>query len=493
VKGELPPIRPVPDDSLESGFRGRTDARGRWTAFMVVAIVVVFVGVAVAKPWGTPAPTPSPSLASANPSKPSNPSSRPSGGPSSNPTSGPTAQPELTALPFRMLPAPTADAVWTAIDWHALSGNDPLTRVVSVRRWSRGFVATGGTSAETTTTPVWTSVDGIQFAPLPPDMGATFWPGISIVDLVEGPQGLVALTELGSGSSCTGSSCTGAYDSPVFAWTSSDGRIWGTMSQVPVRQTASEDLPMIAGGPAGLVAMTSGPPALEAVSSDGASWRALPASTLPKAFVADELHSTSSGYVAVGRWMTGASHWNAATLWSKDGRTWIANRALPLPGANSGVSPRASSAADTVAAGPNGMIAAGWSVSVPTVTLWWQSSDGRQWHLLSGYPPLGQATCAYRSCPIQPNGLIAGDGQRIVAVRGGPEASVWTSSDGVDWQSLRVTGDLPDSNVTQVALLPGGLLVSNGGKFWYGQAITNLLSRTSPTIAPEILDPLSPR
>ena len=59
---------------------------------------------------------------------------------------------------------------------------------------------------------------------------------------------------------------------------------------------------------------------------------------------------------------------------------------------------------------------------------------------------------------------------RMVALRGGADAGTWTSSDGLAWQRLPVTGDLPNDQATQAVLLPGGVLLSDGTTTWFGDA-----------------------
>jgi hypothetical protein len=102
--------------------------------------------------------------------------------------------------------------------------------------------------------------------------------------------------------------------------------------------------------------------------------------------------------------------------------------------------------------------------------VWWQSSNGRNWRALPSYPPLGPTTCTAEGCGGQPNGVLVSDGHRMVALRGGADAGVWTSSDGLAWQRLQVTGDIPGEQATQAVLLPGGVLLSDGTTIWFGEA-----------------------
>lgn len=449
----------------------RVEPRGRRTALLACLLVVAFVGVAIAKPWGTPAPA-----------------ATPNGGPTPSraaPTSQEVTVPPATATQAPVEPVavafitpvpPPAKAAWTGIQWHRLAPDDPLTLVASVRRWRGGFIALGWEVSEgRTTTPVWTSADGAHWDLLPFDTSTTFWPGMSIVGVAEAPTGLVVLTEPGVGSSCSDSPCSLAYGPPTMSWTSPDGRTWSPSESLYLGLPGpAADEPMLAAGPAGLVAMSSGPGAQVAISSDGISWRTLPDGTLPKAIVIADLRATATGYVAGGRWMTNDSHWDAATLWSADGRVWTPTRAMPLATARGPMPTGAgtSSVVDSFAAGRDGLIAIGRDFLNPGAELWWQSTDGRHWRPLPTYLPLGPTTCTGPDCGLHANGALVGDGERMVALRGGPDAGVWTSFDGLAWLRLPVTGDLPSDQATQAVLLPGGVLLSDATESWFGEAVS---------------------
>jgi len=156
------------------------------------------------------------------------------------------------------------------------------------------------------------------------------------------------------------------------------------------------------------------------------------------------------------------------SLWSRDGRQWSETPTV-LPTA-----PRAGSAVGSAGAslvvGRGGMIAVGRGVTTPGAALWWQSANGRDWRPLPAFPPLGPASCRGEGCSLQPDGALVGDGLRMVALRGGADAGTWTSSDGLAWQRLPVTGDLPNDQATQAVLLPGGVLLSDGTTTWFGEA-----------------------
>ncbi len=122
-------------------------------------------------------------------------------------------------------------------------------------------------------------------------------------------------------------------------------------------------------------------------------------------------------------------------------------------------------------AGRDGLIALGGAGPAPAAPLWWQSSNGHVWQSLTGYPPLGPTPCTAQSCDRRPNGTIVGDGERLIALRGGLDAAAWTSADGLVWSSIHVGGELPTEAATRAVLVPGGVLLSDGSTTWFGQAV----------------------
>ena len=164
-----------------------------------------------------------------------------------------------------------------------------------------------------------------------------------------------------------------------------------------------------------------------------------------------------------------ADHDRAVAFQSVDGGTWTGP--YPLSLTYGGAMP--SWSASALVAARNGLIAVGGTVSAtPGAAFWWQSANGRNWRPLPSNPPLGPTTCTGEGCGSQPNGALVGDGQRMVAVRGGADAGVWTSADGLAWQRLPVTGDIPGEQATQAVMLPGGVLLSDGTITWFGEAVT---------------------
>ena len=167
-------------------------------------------------------------------------------------------------------------------------------------------------------------------------------------------------------------------------------------------------------------------------------------------------------------------HYGGVAFRSVDGDTWTGPYPLHLVSASGVVlaSTGLSWGATALVAARNGLIAVGTILATPGATLWWQSANGRDWRPLPTYPPLGPTGCTGEGCGSGPNGTLVGDGHRMVALRGGADAAVWTSTDGLAWRRLSVTGDIPSEQAQQAVLLPGGVLLSDGTTSWFGEAVT---------------------
>jgi len=413
----------------------------------------------------------------------------PPASPSATPV--PTVQPSVVAQSPALSPGsgtafttpvpPPAGATWTAIRWSALAPDDPLTLVRSILRWRGGFIAVGWDGSGT---PVWTSRDGAHWDPLPVDTADTFWPGLLVVGVAEVPAGLVALTLLAGTYDCRAATACPTYSPtlPLMTWTSPDGRVWaptsgaGPVISEPVHWQRA---PLLASGPTGLVVASPTSPTRVATSADGVHWRTVPASALPSGLQIGALAGTAQGVTAVGTLPLDPEHERAVALQSTDGATWSGPYVLLDPTASVMLASTGESwGASDLVVGSDGLIAVGRFFATLGATLWWRSADGRTWQLLPGYPPLGPTTCIGEGCGSQPDGSLVGDGGRMVALRGGSDAGVWASADGLVWRILAVSGDVPDAQATtagvgnQPVLLPGGILVSDGTTTWFGEAGT---------------------
>ena len=369
---------------------------------------------------------------------------------------------------------PPETATWSAIHWQLVAPDNPLRLLRSVLRWRGGYIAFGSiTSDGATITPVWTSRDGGTWMPVPFNTANTFWPGLVVVGIAEVPSGLVALTLLDGSYQCAVACPIYGSTLPLMAWTSPDGRSWTPNTGPDLGLPSTwKGPPVLAAGPAGLAAASPTWPTRMARSADGIHWRPIPASALPAGIAIRAVVGTTTGFTAVGALPVDADHERAVAFQSVDGATWTGPYPLALATASTIilVSTGPSWGATALVAARSGFIATGQVTGTPGGTVWWQSSDGRSWRTLASYPPLGPTTCTGEGCGSQPNGELVGDGERMIALRGGPGAGVWASSDGLAWQTLAASGDLPPGQASLAVLLPGGVLLSDGTTTWFGEA-----------------------
>jgi hypothetical protein len=465
VSGDAPP------DLLARGMSGvrHTPQRrswisrlsGSWILPSVGGAAVVAAALLVAVMIGLLPPTPTP----VGPSPSSSPTTSASGSPVATPSA--TATPVVVpALPGFNTNAPTSpDATWTALTWGKLAADDPLAQLRKVIRWSGGYIALGQDQAagDTSWTPVWTSSDGVSWTSLDPSI---FGSGTIIYDVAQLPSGgLVALTGAGWAN--------GETTVPAQSWTSNDGRNWTAHPGPRVIAQAglqSNDRPLLASGPAGVIASSYWRPTTAAISTDGVIWTALPETALPTGFAMGALVGTADGYVAVGATPVDADHDQGAALWSSDGLHWTQGPKLV---SRSGIV--LASSGETwgfigLWTARSGFIAQGRVFAAPGAEMWWQSGDGHTWQKLTGYPPLGATTGEGEGVGAYPSGYMASDGQRMLA----EGTATWVSADGLHWSKLAISGDLPASDANQITLLPGGILRVqpglDGTSTWYGEA-----------------------
>ena len=455
-------------------FHGRPAAAGVRSAGLVAIVAIAFVALAIAKPWDRPiaSPSPPPSSAGLVVATPS-----PSAARSPVP-SIPVPSPSATTAPapFILGRSPVDGAPWGSITWQRLDPAAPASRLRSVVPWRGGWVATGDGGSS-----VWTSADGDAWQPLPAGTGTTFWPDSRVLAVAPGADGVVALT-IAQPLAClpTDLGCTATPSVPLSAWSSSDGRTWRVLSTTglpPLPRNA--DAPLLAGGPLGLVLAWQEPTPLGsrtriAISADGRAWRSVPDTALPATFSVTDLAVVGGRYVASGRLMDATGAARAALIGSPDGAAWSL---LSLPDATTAPAERQTVVWRLVAA-PAGMLAIGVTADTPGRELWWWSQDGRSWQVVSGfsplgssrYPPLGPTRCPGQGCGDYPDGLVVGDGSRMVAFRLTDPPGAWTSVDGRTWQAAIVTGDPQVASAGDPLLMPGGVLLTGPGAAWYGRA-----------------------
>ncbi len=437
------------------------------TRHHLTAVLIAFA-LAACGSTSSPVPVTSPT-ASATPQATAEPTSGPSAtvAPSSESSAALPAGPPRAA--FDIAVPPGADAAWTAIQWRKLAP-DPLALVRSVLRWSRGFIAVGSGGSST---PVWTSTDGAHWESLPFNTATTFWPGLQIVGMAEVRGGLIALTLLAGTWDCASACPTYSPSLPLMAWTSPDGQSWTPHDGPDLGQpTGWQVAPLLAAGPAGLVAASPTAPTHLATSVDGVHWRTVPTGALPTGLVVRAVTGTPTGFTGVGTLPVDPDHLRAVAVRSTDGAAWTGPYSLDVPTASAFTlaSTGPSWGATALVAGRSGLIAVGQVLATPGATLWWQSGDGRDWQALPTWPPLGPTPCQGEGCGSGPNGALVGDHHRMLALRGGPDAAAWTSANGLAWQRLAVSGDLPGEGATNAVLMPGGVLLSDGTTTWFGEA-----------------------
>jgi hypothetical protein len=353
-----------------------------------------------------------------------------------------------------------------------LASDETLGLIHSVLRWRGGFIALG---SDGSSTPVWTSTDGALWEPLLFNTPTTFWPGLQVVGLAEVRGGLVALTVLAGTWDCASACPTYSPALPLLSWTSPDGQMWtphtGPDLGLPPQSWA---VPLLAAGPAGLLAVAAGSVTHAATSLDGIVWRTVPAGALPGGRALGHIVGTSTGYTGVGALRVSGDQYRAVAFQSVDGSAWTGPYPLHLVSASGVIlaSTAPSWGATALVAARDGLLATGGVLATPGAALWWQSANGRDWRPLPTYPPLGPTGCTGEGCGSGPNGMLVGDGHRMVALRGGADAGVWTSTDGLAWQRIPVTGDIPSEQAMNAVLLPGGVLLSDGTTTWFGEAVT---------------------
>jgi hypothetical protein len=286
---------------------------------------------------------------------------------------------------------------------------------------------------------IWRSTDGATWAPVDSPSWQDAWhdaiPGmaslpdgwdetqydiaIGLVDVVSGPDGLVAI-----GNSY------GEY-------------VWDDVDQIT---TADELDPVLVH------------------STDGSTWTDVSQSAQMPSALLESVAAYQGGYVVVGAVNAGPRTETATpAAWvSADGRSWT--------GTAVDLAPTAGGEFGRVVAGADGLLA--WAGpremhTGPRFTSVWTSPDGLTWS--PGDLPTGVT------------GLVAADGTRIVAL--GPMPSLatdpalwpgisegWVSTDGQNWTSLEMPTVLDDF-VEAMWVVPDGIIYAGVQSFWFASAI----------------------
>ncbi len=413
----------------------------------------------------------------------------PSATPAASTSIAPAPSPSPAASPLAAdftTPAPGSSQPWTSIAWTPIAADDPLGTVAGmVAAPAGGYVAWANpvaTSSTTSASPMWASTDGTAWHALPAD---TLGPASVIVGLGAAGGNLIALTLHGGANPCSddiGSTCW-TLATPLQAWTSQDGADWTPSTApdltLPVDCTAcGAQPPIVAFGGPGALAMSEGDagPRL-ALSADGTSWTDLPATALPATFQIGAISGQGNGFVAVGDDGAhpqdvdvvgpgpGPAHAEVAT--SSDGMTWTVHH---LTGQGD---PAAGSTGRRELVAADGVLIAGSTYETPGRTLWWTSPDAVTWHFDGGYSPLGVWNGEGAGTGLVPDGAIAADGTRLLALRDAGNVRSWISADGATWTSVPSTGmtaqpkgDGPDMDLV---MLPVGVVaVEAQGARWFG-------------------------
>jgi hypothetical protein len=422
-----------------------------------------------APPTGTTSPAP----ATASPAPATMSPAVPSAQPTAKPTPSPAATPRGSLPPpgpggFTTPAPPKASAAWKGIRWRRIAASDPLAHVRFMTRWRGGFVATGDlvVTGESARNKVWVSDDGARWDLLGADV---FGPTAVVVGVAPTADGVVALTVQSGAYNGNGARTEPeAWDlvGPWQSWNSTDGRTWsahpGPDLTFPRGMNSRDDhyLTLLAGAGNGLVALTLGGQPL-AFTRDGIAWETASLDAFPggaAGWKAVDIAAFAPGYVAVG-----SSPTKAVAIASSDGQAWTGS-ALAAGCASGGL-----------VVGPAGLIVS-FEVGDPhsPQTEWCSSLNGRSWRPLPGLPPLGYSTAMDECRGTCQNGILLGNGERMVAYRGYPKQAGWTSFDGRSWRRLAFSGSRPTGwtdafgGEYRTLLTPIGLLFVGNGSAWLG-------------------------
>lgn len=405
--------------------------------------------------------------ASPAPSSSAEPTEEPTPAPTVNPSFAPQSPPQSIVTPA----VPAAAATWRSIGWTKYPASSPASHLRAAVRWQGGFVATGDLwwrSETSASTRVWTSTDGRAWQPLPAD---ALGPNAYVASVAPVGDGLVALVfrvkSVRDGERDPADRDTWEVTGPWESWASSDGRTWTGHPGPAFEHPSSMRADLVRGAGVPTVALVAeGQPV--AFTTDGVTWRTASLNAFPggpAGWHPEGTAALSPGFVSV------SSSGHAAS--SVDGAAWTSHELSDACPANG------------LVAGSSGVILTGsleadihdWSET------WCTSADGAGWTPNLTLAPLGrvgdQRGDRYEASA---NGLLLGDGERIVAYRGYKEQAGWASFDGLHWTALRFANGPPtgwvdpwgwetgSGNGGTVTLTPIGLLALDRttGVLWLG-------------------------
>jgi hypothetical protein len=426
------------------------------------------IPVATTSPSPRPSTRASDSIESPGPPSVPPPSIMPPPSATVTPAASPSPSSPVDLGAFVIPAPPDAATAWAGLTWRKLAPTDPLAHVQSMIRRRGGFAAVGdlAASGETAHSRVWVSADGATWSQLGADV---FGPSTIVVGMAPTADGIAALTlqagkNVGGGDPNPVGSWT--LTGPLQSWTSLDGTTWavspGPDVALPEELTGESGDPTLLVGTANhvLVVMSGGRPVARSV--DGIAWEAVPAGSFPAGWTAEAAVGIERGFLAVGGTAT-----RELILSSSDGRAW-ASKLLSTKDIGN----------ERLVAGSAGQIATGLEYlgNGAGKWTWWSSPDGRSWRTLSKYPPLGPmlGQDAQECRDACPDGILVGNGERMLAYGGHGRQAGWTSFDGRSWQRLVFAGGRPTSepglsDPQSVILLPAGVVLHDlDGSTWFG-------------------------
>jgi len=270
---------------------------------------------------------------------------------------------------------------------------------------------------------------------LPP--GATTWgfaspeaPGtMNTIGLVQGPAGLVAVSDRGT------------------TWTSTDGLAW-TPADVPNARMGD---PITTDTGYAAVELTNGEPALW-TSADGVAWRAAKLGKVGGGGTATQVaHMPGVGYL-----MAGNTTRSEPLLWSSaDGTSW---KAVPVPVR---AKKKHTLIVTDIAAGPAGflLVIGDYSSKEASAGLW-MSPDGETWQHVAAHDGWLTAVTA-----VGDGFLAAGPGVVLTS----PDGMTWTTTPEPLFDSFRVhaLSVAADGRVIAAGFVPNGFNASQAA-IWVG-------------------------